>query len=255
MVTLKRDEQVSTRLSGYGGGVIRPDDTKISFSFVQWDGTQRLHINNRIDYFVNKQRPKFNVRVSWSSSDVGDETNIRNLPIKNPGVYLVTVNLIITTTKGFEVRLTNTNGQVDCIVKHVFEDSSTKETKIVTATLACAVVVRQKNSVVKVDLVGDTKTSLGAGSTASVTFITANHMEHPVLKLKMGKLIRYHAWGSRAQKQIHGFSIQAMSKIFMENQETAVPIHTGTYLVSCQLIISVTKPRYIQVCSLSVYPE
>ena len=239
MATLSRSDEISTKLSGYGGGVIKAGETKFSFSFVEWKNTIRLYINNRIGYFVNKKKPKFSVPISWSLSDTGDQTSVRYLPIEKPGVYLVTLNLIVTTTNGFEIKLM-TNGQVDCLVK---QDLDGQTARTVTVTLACALIIRQKNSVAMIKLGTDTRTYLEPGSTSSVTFITGDHLGHPVLKLKMGKSMKYHAWGSKDQKHIRGYNIQAMSKIVLENLETSVPIYTGTYLVSCQVILSVKKSR------------
>ena len=239
MTSLSRDDEVTTQLSGYGGGVIIAGQTQFSFSFIKWTRTTRLYINSRIEYLVNKEKPRFSIPISWSLLDTGDDTSIRYLPIKKTGVYLVTLNLIITATKGFEIKLM-TNDQVDCLVK---SDLDGRTVKTLTVALACAIIVRHTNSVVVITLGTDSRTYLEGGSTASFTFITPDYFGHPVLKLKMGKLLTYHAWGSKEQKHIRGYNIQAMSKIFLENLETVVPIYTGTYIVSCQIILSVKKKK------------
>ena len=239
MTTLSRGDEVTTQLSGYGGGVIIAGQTQLSFSFVEWTRTTRLYINSRIDYRVNKEKPRFEVPISWSLLDTGDDTSIRCLPINATGVYLVTLNLIVTATKEFEIKIMTKN-QVDCLAKY---DLDGRSVKTLTVAMTCAIIVRKLDSMVEIKLKTDSITYLEGGSTASFTFITPDHFGHPILKLKMGKLLRYHAWGSKEQKHIREYEIQAMYKILFENQETVVPIHTGTYLVSCQVILSVTKKK------------
>ena len=165
---------------------------------------------------------------------------VSKISLESNGVYFITINLIITTASDFQVNLMAANYKVECTSKQSSKtQSSTLKTH--TVALACALVIRQSNPWVTIKLKGNGNMQLEPESTASVAFITKNHLEHPLLILRMNAPMNYHSWGTG---NIRKYSIQSMSTFFFDNLQTAITIYGGTYLISCHMVVRVEKPRY-----------
>ncbi|XP_066921276.1 uncharacterized protein [Clytia hemisphaerica] len=232
---LDRNEQISLQQSGYGGGDIVAKETHWSFSYLKWN-CKRYYVNSRIDYHTRAQK-KYDQPITWSESKT-DKVAVSKIPLESKGVYFITINLIITTASDFQVQLMVVYKD-ECTSK---QSSKTQSPALRTHTvaLACAIVIRQSNPWITINLQGNGNIQIESESTASVSFITKNHLEHPLLILRMNAPMNYHSWGT---KNIRKYSIQSMSTFFFNNLQTAITIYGGTYLISCHMVITVEKPR------------
>ena len=233
---LNRGEEITCNLHGYGGGNIALKRTTFSFSFLKYP-TTKYSINSKIEFSVPKANTDFDLSISWNVED----KRTTYLSLKQPGVYLVTVNLLIATrATTIELKL-RVNGKTLFRTAQRLVKNPTK----LTVPLTGAFVLRRENAVVTVNLKANDQTIIQPLSAASVTFITRNYLEHPVLLLRMRKDVYYGSWRYQPWRHVHNYNLEAMSGILFENMNTVVPINSGVFMVSCQMIVSVTKPRCV----------
>lgn len=215
--------------------------TTFSFSYLGYP-TTKYYTNFKTDYSVPKTNVEFDLPISWSFEDKQSVTTTR-LPFKRPGVYLVTVNLLVATkaTK-IEVNFRVNRKTLFRTAQKLVKTPNSAAIEL-TIPLSGTVVLRSENAAVTINLKANNKTVIQASSTASVTFITANYLEHPVLILRMRNDVQYRSWRYQPWRHVHNYNLEAMSKILFENMNTVVPMSSGVFMISCQMIVSLIKPR------------
>ena len=240
---LDDNEVINIKLSGYGGGYILAKHSQLSFSFLTQKIIERYYVVNKATYFVVGDSKKyFDQPISWSQKlDNKLPSATKNLTFKDAGVYMVTVNVVVVTdSKDLEVKvLANDNKRLSTRKRYL----DSKISRTVTLSFTGILILRRGKATVEVNIKSNSKTTIDESSTVSVAFMSANYLKYPLVALTVKKKAVYQSWRVHDWQHLQDFTLEGLSKFFFEDEHTVIPMYTGYYLMSCNMILILKKTR------------